>query len=225
MHVVLNENEGRSFNILSLGTNEVTTKIPSNIYTFMQRLYDTIIRQNYNQAHFIIKFKLNIIIPWFLRASKKPTPARLGLTRPNPTRFFSVFFGSGLLPVQETWKELGILTCQFGSVTLTTQTEPKLNEYRSDLGKERNKQTGTDAKMASSSSSSGAGASHCDMPWVEKYQPNEVVDVVSNEDAVSRLRVSGALEENPARACIDCFCSDFFFATLGPISPNICYVG
>lgn len=64
--------------------------------------------------------------------------------------------------------------------------------------------------MASSSSSSGAGASHCDMPWVEKYQPNEVVDVVSNEDAVSRLRVSGALEENPARACIDCFCSDFF---------------
>ena len=28
-----------------------------------------------------------------------------------------------------------------------------------------------------------------DVPWVEKYHPNKVVNIISNEDAVSRLQV------------------------------------
>ncbi|CAN1184312.1 Replication factor C subunit 2 [Linum perenne] len=40
--------------------------------------------------------------------------------------------------------------------------------------------------MASSSVSAG---SNYDMPWVEKYRPTKVVDIVGNEDAISRLQV------------------------------------
>lgn len=40
--------------------------------------------------------------------------------------------------------------------------------------------------MASSSSSSAAGS---EIPWVEKYRPSKVADIVGNEDAVSRLQV------------------------------------
>ena len=43
------------------------------------------------------------------------------------------------------------------------------------------------AKMAtSSSSSSGHGY---EIPWVEKFRPTKVADIVGNEDAVSRLQV------------------------------------
>jgi replication factor C subunit 2/4 len=40
--------------------------------------------------------------------------------------------------------------------------------------------------MATSSSSADA---LFDIPWVEKYRPTRVVDVVGNSDAVSRLQV------------------------------------
>lgn len=39
--------------------------------------------------------------------------------------------------------------------------------------------------MASSSSV----ASGPDIPWVEKYRPSKVADIVGNEDAVARLQV------------------------------------
>lgn len=41
--------------------------------------------------------------------------------------------------------------------------------------------------MASSSSTSSGGG--YEIPWVEKYRPSKVVDIVGNEDAVSRLQV------------------------------------
>lgn len=45
-----------------------------------------------------------------------------------------------------------------------------------------------DLKMASSSSASSGGGGY-EIPWVEKYRPSKVVDIVGNEDAVSRLQV------------------------------------
>ncbi|XP_013706815.2 replication factor C subunit 2 [Brassica napus] len=47
---------------------------------------------------------------------------------------------------------------------------------------------GGDLKMASSSSTSSGGGGY-EIPWVEKYRPSKVVDIVGNEDAVSRLQV------------------------------------
>ncbi|KAJ9147876.1 hypothetical protein P3X46_029992 [Hevea brasiliensis] len=43
--------------------------------------------------------------------------------------------------------------------------------------------------MASSSSSANNSSHSYDIPWVEKYRPNKVADIVGNEDAVSRLQV------------------------------------
>lgn len=42
--------------------------------------------------------------------------------------------------------------------------------------------------MASSSSTSSGGGGY-EIPWVEKYRPSKVMDIVGNEDAVSRLQV------------------------------------
>lgn len=38
-------------------------------------------------------------------------------------------------------------------------------------------------------SSSSTGVGGYELPWVEKYRPTKVVDIVGNEDAVSRLQV------------------------------------
>lgn len=40
-----------------------------------------------------------------------------------------------------------------------------------------------------SSSSSFSSSNLYDIPWVEKYRPNKISDIVGNEDAVSRLQV------------------------------------
>lgn len=44
----------------------------------------------------------------------------------------------------------------------------------------------TESSMASSSSSGVVGP---EIPWVEKYRPTKVCDIVGNEDAVARLQV------------------------------------
>jgi replication factor C subunit 2/4 len=43
--------------------------------------------------------------------------------------------------------------------------------------------------MASSSAAAAGPADTYDIPWVEKYRPTRVVDVVGNSDAVARLEV------------------------------------
>ncbi|XP_065858171.1 replication factor C subunit 2 [Euphorbia lathyris] len=43
--------------------------------------------------------------------------------------------------------------------------------------------------MASSSSSAPGSSQVYDIPWVEKFRPTKVADIVGNEDAVSRLQV------------------------------------
>ena len=42
---------------------------------------------------------------------------------------------------------------------------------------------------ASSSAAAPAPADTYDIPWVEKYRPTRVADVVGNSDAVARLEV------------------------------------
>ncbi|KAJ7952362.1 Replication factor C subunit like [Quillaja saponaria] len=43
--------------------------------------------------------------------------------------------------------------------------------------------------MASSSSAINSSSSSYEIPWIEKYRPTKVADIVGNEDAVSRLQV------------------------------------
>ncbi|KAL9271591.1 Replication factor C subunit 4-like protein [Drosera capensis] len=45
------------------------------------------------------------------------------------------------------------------------------------------------AASSSSISSSSSGGEMYEIPWVEKYRPTRVADIVGNEDAVSRLQV------------------------------------
>lgn len=43
--------------------------------------------------------------------------------------------------------------------------------------------------MAGSSAPLSASAANYDLPWVEKYRPTKVSDIVGNQDAISRLQV------------------------------------
>lgn len=65
--------------------------------------------------------------------------------------------------------------------------------------------------MASSSSSASSGP---EIPWVEKYRPTKVSDIVGNEDAVSRLQVIARDGNMPnlilAVRCFPIFDTDFF---------------
>ena len=52
----------------------------------------------------------------------------------------------------------------------------------------RNRRTVLSLRMATPSSSSSSAHAY-EIPWVEKYRPTKVADIVGNEDAVSRLQV------------------------------------
>ena len=65
---------------------------------------------------------------------------------------------------------------------------PLMQIYRPLLTRKPPNLIGGDLKMASSSSTSSGGGGY-EIPWVEKYRPSKVVDIVGNEDAVSRLQV------------------------------------
>lgn len=71
--------------------------------------------------------------------------------------------------------------------------------------------------MASSSSSNSVSY---DVPWVEKYRPSKVADIVGNEDAVSRLQVIARDGNMPnIILSVSLFLSLSFFITIAPSFP------
>ncbi|XP_063153703.1 replication factor C subunit 2 isoform X2 [Candoia aspera] len=58
----------------------------------------------------------------------------------------------------------------------------------SEKSPEGGKQGGSAADVASTSASP-AGSGHYELPWVEKYRPMKMSEIVGNEDTVSRLEV------------------------------------